>query len=386
MRRLTAIWTTFALIGLAVIGCEMNAGPTASDSAEDIFGQALTPGSAPEVASASLYLYIASPSMQTVNVHRASVDWSDAVTWNSFGGAFAPDVYASFAANMPGWKAVDVSSLVQAWRAGNQPNYGFLLDQPVAVYPRAVYFSSDGIMSHPYLEVCYATAAGDSCVQYAPGRDTYIDQSVPDNAFGSAEVLQTGYADAYGNENQALLWFDVPVVADPPPADDTTGVIDPVQDTTVAVENCTRHSLFWVRNSGCGRWSDGDAISALLPLWLGSEGGEHSIEITDNCKALHYLFGPKMHGWIRPLRPLYIELLTAKLNIAAGADPSAVAAVIEAADAFVASHADDMRSFLDRENIDELKGWWRTLHRYNQGEIGPGACEVEPSPGFVLGE
>jgi hypothetical protein len=73
------------------------------------------------------------------------------------------------------------------------------------------------------------------------------------------------------------------------------------------------------------------------------------------------------------------RLIAAKLNIANGADPSAVADTIEAADQWLVEHplGSDPRG-TDRA---QGTGYAETLTDYNEGALGPGQCEEEASRG-----
>ncbi|HEX9106676.1 MAG TPA: hypothetical protein VF832_05605, partial [Longimicrobiales bacterium] len=69
------------------------------------------------------------------------------------------------------------------------------------------------------------------------------------------------------------------------------------------------------------------------------------------------------------LRRLTAGLLAAKLNLAAGADGSAVSATVAAGDAFLARHDD-----VSASQRAQVLVWITALGRYNDGAIGPGHC------------
>jgi hypothetical protein len=73
------------------------------------------------------------------------------------------------------------------------------------------------------------------------------------------------------------------------------------------------------------------------------------------------------------------QLIATKLNVAAGADPSAIATVIADADAWLASHPLGSKpTGADRETGIMLAG---LLDDFNNGVTGPGHCgEPTPSP------
>jgi hypothetical protein len=72
------------------------------------------------------------------------------------------------------------------------------------------------------------------------------------------------------------------------------------------------------------------------------------------------------------------QLIAASLNVAEGADPSAVGAALAAADAWLASHPLGSKpTGPDREAGLALA---TTLDEFNNGVIGPGHCGAAPSP------
>jgi len=367
---------------LAATGCDTGQSPVGVDPLEAQLAGTQIPSSE-AVQSATLNLYVVSPSFQTVNAHRVTDPWSEAdVTWNSFGSGFAPEVQGSFAGVVPGWKTVDLTALVKGWVDSSYANYGLLLDQEIITYPRGVFFSSENVMSQPYLEVCYSTDAGDTCEIFPVMADAVLDGNSPDAAAGSGTVLLTGYS-AVGLEYQSLMQFDLPVVASLPPDDSTiigdTTIVDDstvvIDSTTIIEIGCTQPRSWWMRRTGCDRWSKEDRITDLLPIWLGTPGGERSVEVTDNCQASGLLRTWRMSNWSNPLRKLYTELLAAKLNIGAGADNAAIAAVIDTADAYIANQATSHRRWSRRCDSRQVHEWVKMLHQYNVGEIGPGRCD-----------
>ena len=68
-------------------------------------------------------------------------------------------------------------------------------------------------------------------------------------------------------------------------------------------------------------------------------------------------------------------LLAAKLSFAGGADASAVAATIAAADAFLATKDSGDWKSLSKSQKQAVLGWMSTLESYNIGLIGPGHCD-----------
>ncbi len=136
---------------------------------------------------------------------------------------------------------------------------------------------------------------------------------------------------------------------------------------------CTLTIGFWKNHAGFG--PQADVLTPLLPIWLGTANGAKSLDVTTAQIAVWVLaqnhFGVQSNG----ITKLYAQLLGAKLNIANGADGSAVSAAIADADAFLATH--DWNDWTGLSNSDKqmVLGWHGTLGNYNEGLIGPGHCD-----------
>lgn len=133
------------------------------------------------VESATFSVYVTGWG-QTVQLHRITAPWLETeVTWNNFGGTYAPDVAGSLTAPKGGeWRSVDVTALVQGWVDGSYPNYGVLLEQDQA---NAITFASSEntpVDRRPKLQITYVTLDGSASVT--------IQRPGPD---------QDGVADAY---------------------------------------------------------------------------------------------------------------------------------------------------------------------------------------------
>lgn len=123
---------------------------------------------------------------------------------------------------------------------------------------------------------------------------------------------------------------------------------------------CTWSLAWWRAHAG-------STATPLLPLWLGTARGALSVQVTSAAEAVPLL---TVNGNATTLlRRLDAELLAAKLNLAAGADGSAVAATVAAGDAFLARHDD-----VPASQRAQVLGWITALDRYNDGAIGPGHC------------
>jgi len=169
------------------------------------------------IQSATFNVYLIIPNGQDINLHRVTSPWEEmVVTWNNFGGAYAPAVEGSFNAAAEGWYSVDVTSLVGSWLDGTNPNYGILLDQVDKNYPRARYWAREGWHNNPYLEICYTENGGPLvCDTTRSIADTFIRENHPDVNYGSEVVFYTGWYSPVDFEKQALVRFDIEYT--PPP-------------------------------------------------------------------------------------------------------------------------------------------------------------------------
>jgi alpha-tubulin suppressor-like RCC1 family protein len=88
-----------------------------------------------------------------VRAHMVTAPWSEAtVTWNSFGGAWLPEVWATFPAGSP--TSADLTQLVQDWVDGSIPNDGMLLERDLD--GSTVFASSERPQAQrPRLDLCY---------------------------------------------------------------------------------------------------------------------------------------------------------------------------------------------------------------------------------------
>lgn len=348
----------FMLLVFVVVGCSGDraannplSSPTTIQSANKI--------THPDNATfqyATLYVYCTQSNGEPVNVHRVLNPWEEMmVTWNNFGGAYAPEIAGTFIADTIGWKAVDVSDLVIPWMNGSYENYGLLLDQVEEKFPWAIYNSREAAENQPYIEVAYITDAGDYIFETdVPLGDAYIYETMPDINTGYTSTLRTGYGYFTEREKQSLLIFDIPL-----------------KDTPSY--GCTRTIGYWKTHAGFG--PQDDMVTPLLPVWLGNENGAKSLYVENAAMAVNIL---KMKTYGRPsngITKLYAQLLAAKLNIISGADDSEIKKFITRADNFLARK--DFNSWSDLREIKKKRilRWMRKLDKYNNGIIGPGHCD-----------
>jgi hypothetical protein len=136
---------------------------------------------------------------------------------------------------------------------------------------------------------------------------------------------------------------------------------------------CTLTIGYWKTHAGFhGR--NADRVTPLLPIWLGTAtaGGAETVQVSSASQAVSLLSmsGDASNG----INKLYAQLLGAKLNIANGADGSAVASTISAADAFLATKTAADWGSLTKAQRQMVLGWMSMLDNYNNGHIGPGHC------------
>ncbi len=141
--------------------------------------------------------------------------------------------------------------------------------------------------------------------------------------------------------------------------------------TCPCLHGCTLTIGYWKTHAGF-HGKNPDRVSPYLPIWLGTAGGAKSVQVTGAAQAVTILSfsGNASNG----INKLYAQLLAAKLNIANGADASAIAATIAAADAFLANYGSGDWSSLSKTQQKLVLTWMTTLDNYNNGYIGPGHC------------
>lgn len=352
--RITTSLTVLVLIGILIIGCQNDPSPVQPASLDPALPEAasvieLPPGAT--LVSATFYIYVNAANGETIYIHRVSDEWDEStVTWSNFGGEFDPAVIASFVADDIGWRSADITTLVADWLDGTYDNYGILIDQQDQNFPRASYFSREFGSNNPYLEICYTNAGGTVCENLIAIADAYIWEADADGNHGSADLLYTGWLNENDLEKQSLLLFE----------------------REQPTDGCTRTIGYWKNWSGFG--PQPDMVTQYLPIWLGNDGADSSIAVLNVDTAVQIL----SMAWDSPkngIIKLYAQLLGAKLSFAAGADDSAVADVVSAADDFLAEHGWGSWYELSKTDQKMVNEWMETLDMYNNGEIGPGHCD-----------
>lgn len=463
-----------AVLGVMIMGCSQEQNPVMTQESSAIpqngsFRITLPAGAT--LQSATFYIYVTQTNNQVVNIHRVTAPWDEAtVTWNNFGGSYAPDVWGSFTINALGYLSVDVTNLVREWMNGTYSDYGFLMDQVEENYPRATYRSRESLLNKPFLRVCYLLNDQVYCMDENPTGDAEISELYADDTHGLIVNLFTGWNTPTTLEKQSLVKFDIEVVEQPAAlgdfvwldenrngiqdvgedgvasvvvelyncagqllattvtnasgyylfsnlpagdynvkfilpngyeftlqnqggddaldsdADPTTGVAacttlepgetDLTWDAGLYMPvylGCTRTIGYWKNHAGFKRQAD--MVTPLLPVFLGTMGGEKTLAVTTARIAVNVLgqqyYGDPSNG----ITKLYAQLLGAKLNLASGASNGPVDDIIADADEFLADHNWRDWTGLSDEDKDMILGWHYDLDQYNMGLSGVLHCD-----------
>jgi hypothetical protein len=135
---------------------------------------------------------------------------------------------------------------------------------------------------------------------------------------------------------------------------------------------CTYTNLHWLKWTGIN--GAPDKVTPLLPIWVGKSGGSKSFQVTSANQARQVL-SLQVGDWYNGITILYAEVLGVKLNIANGADGSAIASTLAAADAFLASKSHQNWSRLGLRDRLTVVVMAAQLASYNIGLKGPGRCQ-----------
>ncbi|MBN2171685.1 MAG: DNRLRE domain-containing protein [Candidatus Krumholzibacteriota bacterium] len=354
---LPRILAALLAISLLAAGCsDLNSPTGPADTASPAGLRSIVLPENATLDAAILRLYSADPADTTVYVHRVIAPWDEnTVTWSNFGGAYAPEVLATFGTPLPpGYVEVDITDLVLAWADSTYENHGLLLRQDDFT-DRNTFWSREHDTDHPQLVIRYTTPVGPDSLVVEPLADTFIWEITPDANYGTEARLYTGWRQDTDLEKQALLRFDI---------------LDVPDDEQ---EGCTRTIGYWKNHAGFG--PQADVVSPLLPVWLGEPGGEKSLAVIDPATAVAVL---QMKTYGRPnngVTKLYAQLLGAKLNLTAGACDCDIADALVEADAFLADHDWNDWAGLDADDRAMVLGLKDLFDGYNNGDIGPGHCD-----------
>lgn len=199
-----------------------------------------------------------------------------------------------------------------------------------------------------------------------PG-DYYVEFIKPE---GYTITLQDqGGNDAIDSDADPITGKTVCTTLDP-------GEYDPTWDCglyCIPQDGCSLTIGYWKTHAGFG--PQPDMVTALLPIWLGDAGGTESIQVTTAAIAVDILSQNVYCDPSNGITKLYAQLLGAKLNIANGANGSAVNNTINNADEFLADHDCTDWDGLSNNVQKMILRWHNKLDDYNNGDIGPGHCD-----------
>jgi N-acetylneuraminic acid mutarotase len=119
-----------------------------------------------------------------------------------------------------------------------------------------------------------------------------------------------------------------------------------------------------------GFWkTHGICVATLLPSWLGTPSGARSVDVTTAQQAVAILgrSGDASNG----INRLDAALLAAKLNVANGVDGSAIAPVVAAVDAFLATHGAGDWASLAAADRGSVAAWTNALAAFDAGALLP---------------
>lgn len=347
--------STVCLIFVAIIFTSCQKEPTPVESNQDTNQFGLPKFALPEGAtyvSATFNVLVIEPSSQNINVHRIISPWDElVVTWNNFGGDYAPSVEGSFNANSVGWHSVDVTSLVGSWLNGTISNYGLLLNQEDETYPRTVLDTRevDFGPNPAYLEICYTLNGEVLCDTTRTIGDTYIYELTPDANNGWHGLIYTGLGEQGDLDKQALFMFDL-------------------EFTSTSQGECTSVPFYWQLHTQYGP-QPRDADWGLI-----QPNGENSEFFLSGKSYYQTLMQP---AWFNDYYSLARQYIAAELNTLRGASiPSEIQIIFNSATNLLNTYTPVQVSGLYYWNPVRIQFrlYAFKLLKYNWGIVGPGRC------------
>jgi hypothetical protein len=334
---------SMVVISLLLIGCEKEQTPVNPDfsSSQTELPRLSVPVGA-TIDSAMLFINVTETDSEQVTVHRVTDSWEEmTVTWNNFSGSYDPTVEGTFTPFSMGWYSVNLTGLVSNWLDEIYPNYGLLLKE-TSPDTTQIYSSKEGNDS-PYLIIWWTLndlSGYDSTGAFA---DSYIQSDSGDINFGDAMELLTGWQDTV--ETQTLIAFEIELVY--------TG--------------CTRSKGYWKTHSAYGP-APYDSAWALL--------GEDSTFFLSNQSNYEVMWTNPSGG--NAYYMLAHQYIATSINILNGADPSEIQSAFDDATNMFETYTPEYIGSLRgndqiRQDFISLKSM---LAMYNEGEIGPGHCQI----------
>ena len=167
-----------------------------------------------QITSAVLRLRVTTTSTRAVSVHRATLAWTESTaTWTNMNAFFDATSEASFTPSSAATVSVDISTLVQNWRAGTYANLGVML---LGANSSTAQFASEenGTVAYrPQLVITTALVAPQLTVlkshslisdpvnnaanpKYIPGATVRYTVAASNSAAGAADSNSTVFTDA----------------------------------------------------------------------------------------------------------------------------------------------------------------------------------------------
>jgi hypothetical protein len=155
----------------------------------------------------------------------------------------------------------------------------------------------------------------------------------------------------------------------------TTGSDSWRVNVNIPCGGCTLTIGYWKTHAGFG--PQADMVTPLLPKRLGLPIGPKTIYVNNAGMAVQLLSfrgSNNVFDASNGINKLYAQLLGAKLNIASGANGSAVSSTILAADLFLSTRDSTNWAGLTKIQKNQVLAWMTILDGFNNGYTGPGHC------------
>ncbi len=212
------------------------------------------------IISANVFFFVTDQDNYPVNIHRITDDWGEySTTWNDANNIYDPTPVASF---IPAYRrqyvSADLSSLMQDWVNGTQPNYGVML---IGTFDNLSKYASreNSAARQPYLQV--EISIGGGTYRASADQDTYLELRQPNSNYGTADELTVRAR--VDDQKRAMYRFDlsqIPAGSNIISAHAHFFVTDPSQASVVVY----RIMNSWGENSAT--WNNASDIFDPIPV------------------------------------------------------------------------------------------------------------------------